>query len=120
MKEIKAFVRSSCIDEVVHALQAARAPGISFSRVHGVGYGYEPYTFTLAPSEASKAPEVAKVEMVCLDGDVERLIGTLVGASRTGLRGDGIVFVTDVERAVRIRTGESGGEALRGAPSGVK
>ena len=51
MKLIKAFVRTTRVDEVVRALGAAGAPGIPISRVHGVGYGYEPLPLTFAPSE---------------------------------------------------------------------
>jgi nitrogen regulatory protein PII len=82
------------------------------SRVHGVGYGYDPYLFTLAPSELCKCPEIAKIEVVCGDDDVDRLLAVLVDAAHTGGRGDGIVFVTPVERAVRIRTAQEGEEAF--------
>lgn len=117
MKELKAFIRSNRVEQVVRALEAAKAPGITLSRVHGVGYGYDPYTFTLAPSEVAKAPAIAKVEVVCSDECVERLIDALVGAAHTGLRGDGIVFVTNVEQAVRIRTVEKGDVALCDPPA---
>lgn len=112
MKLIKAFVRTSRVDEVVRALEAAGAPGITISRVHGVGYGYEPMLFTLSPSEYSKTLEVSKVEVVCCREDADCLIEALAKAARTGVHGDGVVFVTPVERAVKIRTGEEGTEAL--------
>jgi nitrogen regulatory protein P-II 1 len=106
MKLLKAFVRTSKLDETIRRLEDAQAPGISVSSVHGVGYGYEPLLFTLSPSELHKIPEVAKVEIVCQDSELNRLLDALVHAARTGSQGDGIVFVTPVERAVRIRTGE--------------
>ncbi|MDX1631033.1 MAG: P-II family nitrogen regulator [Thermoanaerobaculia bacterium] len=112
MKSLKAFVRTSQVEEVVRALEDARAPGISVSRVHGVGYGYDPYSFTLAPSEVGRTPEVAKVEVVCEEKAADRLIRVLSEAARTGYKGDGIVFVTPVERAIKIRTGEEDSEAL--------
>ena len=65
MREIKAYIRVSKVDDVIRALRAAGAPGITVTRVHGVGYGYEPFLFTLAPSELKKTPEVAKIEVVC-------------------------------------------------------
>lgn len=108
MKLLKAYVRTSKVDDAIRALEDAKAPGITVSRVHGVGYGYDPMLFTLAPSELGKAPEVAKLEIVCGDRDVGRLVDTLVAAARTGGRGDGIVFITPVERAIHIRTGEEG------------
>jgi len=112
MKLIKAFIRSRRLDAVVAGLEAARAPGITCSRVHGVGYGYEPNLFTLAPNEVAKIPEVAKVEIVCCDSDAGRLVDALIDAARTGDRGDGIVFVTPVERAIRIRSLEENEAAL--------
>jgi nitrogen regulatory protein P-II 1 len=112
VKLIKAFVRSRRIDEVVRALETARAPGITVSRVHGVGYGYEASQFTLAPNQVSRTPEVAKVEVVCCDPDADRLVDVVVVAARTGDRGDGIVFVTPVERAIRIRSSEENEKAL--------
>ncbi len=113
MKLLKAFVRTSRVNAVIRALESAGAPGITLSRVHGVGYGYEPMLFTLSPSEYRKTLEVTKVEVVCRDSEAERLAGALADAARTGSQGDGIVFVTGVESAMKIRTGASGAEALR-------
>jgi nitrogen regulatory protein P-II 1 len=112
VKEIKAFVRSSVIDKVVKGLEAAGAPGITVCRVHGVGYGYEPEHFSLAPRDVAHAPQVVKVEVVCASKDAGRLARMIVEAARTGLPGDGIVFVAPVERAIKIRTGQEGSEAL--------
>ena len=112
MKEIKAYIRTRVVDDVIRALRVTGAPGITVARVHGVGYGYEPYLFTLAPSELAKVPEVAKVEVVCEDHCADAAVEVIVNSARTGDPGDGIVFVTDVERAVKIRTGAEGPEAL--------
>ncbi len=114
MKLLKAFVRTRKVDEVIRALEEARAPGITVSRVHGVGYGYEPLAFTLAPGEIGKSAEVAKIEVVCRDEDLDRLLGVLATVARTGDPGDGIVFVMPVEQALKIRTGGRGPETLPG------
>jgi nitrogen regulatory protein P-II 1 len=107
MKEIKAYVRVSKVDDVIRALRESGAPpGITVARVHGVGYGYESFLFTLAPSELKKTPEVAKVEVVCHDDCADEAVEVIAGAARTGDPGDGVVFVTPVERAVKIRTGD--------------
>jgi nitrogen regulatory protein P-II 1 len=113
MKLIKAFVRTTRVDEVVRALEDAGAPGITISRVHGVGYGYEPLLFTLAPSEYHKTLEVSKIEVVCCAPEADCLIETVAKAARTGVEGDGIVFVTPVERAIKIRTGVEGPQILK-------
>ncbi|MCB1055902.1 MAG: P-II family nitrogen regulator [Acidobacteria bacterium] len=112
MKLLKAFVRSDRVNDIIRSLEQGRAPGITLSRVHGVGYGYEPMLFTLSPSEYRKTLQVTKVEVVCEDGQADELLRVLVEAARTGSQGDGIVFVTPVERAVKIRTGAADGAAL--------
>lgn len=114
MKLIKAYVRTRKIDDVVRALERAGAPGITVARAHGVGYGYEANLFTLAPGEVPKAPEVARVEVACRQGRVDDLVAALVEAARTGDPGDGIVFVSPLERVIRIRTGGEGEEVLDG------
>ena len=112
MRLIKAFVRREKIDDVLWNLQGAGAPGITISLVHGVGYGYERHLAGLAPNDLSKTEEVCKVEVVCHNEQVDGLIGVLVTTARTGHKGDGMAFVTPVERAIRIRTGEEGYQAL--------
>lgn len=112
MKLLKAFIRTTKVDDAITALRAAGAPGITITQVNGVGYGYEPLLFTLAPSEINKTPKVAKIEVVCEDDCVERLLGVLLGAAHTGFSGDGIVFVTPVERAIKIRTGAEAPRSL--------
>jgi len=113
MKQIKAFIRESKADEVVRALEGAGAPGVTVSCEHGLGYGYEPAAFTLAPGELRKAPRIIKIEVVCAEDDVDRLLQAIAQVAHTGTEGDGIVFITPVERVVRIRTGAEGREALK-------
>lgn len=118
MKLLKAFVRADHIGKVVRALEDAGAPGITVSLVRGVGYDFDPRTLDprvfplLSADELSRCPEVSKVEIVCSDQDVDRLLAAVVGAARTGASGDGIVFVTAVDRAVKIRTGEEDAQAV--------
>ena len=87
---------------------SAGAPGITISHVHGVGYEYDPEEYTFAPGVEGRAPEVAKIEIVCRSEDVDRLLRTIVETACSRRRGDGIVFVTEVKRAVKIRTAEEG------------
>ena len=114
MRLLKAFIRIGCVDTVVRALQEAGAPGITISHVHGVGYDYDPELYTFAPGVEGKAPEVAKIEVVCRRDDADRFLRTVLDTAGSGCRGDGIVFVTQVERAVKIRNGAEGTEALQG------
>jgi nitrogen regulatory protein P-II 1 len=97
---------------VVKALEAAGIPGVTVSRVHGVGHGYDAVHFSLAPRDLKHSPQMAKVEVICTAADADRLVRAIVSAARVGEAGDGIVFVAPVERAVKIRTGQEGPEAL--------
>lgn len=115
MKELKAFIRMGDVDTVVHALQAAGAPGITLSHVHGVGYDYDADEYTFASGVEGKAPEVAKIEIVCRREDADRFVRTIIETASSGRRGDGLVFVTPVERTVKIRTGEEGRDVLESA-----
>ncbi len=112
MKLIKAFVRTTRVEDVVRALKAVGAPGITISRVHGVGYGYEPFLFSFAPSEYHRMLEVSKIEVVCRAVDADDIVEALANAARTEVPGDGIVFVGPVERAIKIRTGDEGPQTL--------
>ena len=113
MRLLKAFIRIDSVDVVVRALQAAGAPGITISHVHGVGYEYDPKEYTFAAGVEGRAPEVAKIEVVCRRDDVDRLLRAIVETAGSGRRGDGIAFVTPVERAVKIRNAVEGAAALQ-------
>lgn len=116
MKEIKAYVRKSRIKAVVNALQAAQAPGVTVVEVHPVGYGYEPNYFEPGFEQdllkRYKYLEIVKLEVVCTDSDLEKLVQVIQHEGHTGERGDGMIFVTDVGEAVRIRTGARGEQSL--------
>lgn len=117
MKEIKAYIRRSRVNGVVESLQRAGAPGVTLVDIHPVGYGYEPNYFEARFEDAFKRYrqwEVVKLEVVCSDRDVERLVGVVLEAGRTGEPGDGMVFVSEVSQAVRIRDGVSGDDFLAG------
>lgn len=113
MRLLKAFVRMDVIDEVVRALQAAGAPGVTIAHVYGVGYDYDPELYTFAPGVEGRAPVLAEIDVVCRVGDADHLVDTIVRTAGSGRRGDGLVFVTPVERVVKIRTGGEGPDVLR-------
>lgn len=115
MKEIKAYVQRSRVSRVVDKLEEAGAPGITIVEIHPVGYGYEPNYFVTAFENAIKRYRhlaIVKVEVVCADRDVDRLTGVIADECRTGDPGDGMIFVSDIATAIRIRDGAAGEEAL--------
>lgn len=106
MKEIKAIVRKERVEDVVAALRAAGVPRLTLTHVHALGSGVDPQHYRLSLEEGGAYTEKAKLELVCQANDVDRLVEIVCKCSRTGHRGDGVVFVSDIERAVKVRTGE--------------
>ncbi|MDQ6734335.1 MAG: P-II family nitrogen regulator [Nitrospirota bacterium] len=115
MKEIKAYIQQSPLNNTVDKLERAGAPEITVVEIHPVGYGYEPNYFGFQSEDAFKRYShlrLVRLEVVCADQDWERLAKVIEDTCRTGAKGDGRIFVTDVAAPVRIRDGLRGGEAL--------
>ena len=112
MKLITAVVKPFRLDEVKDALKAAGVAGITVSEVQGFGRqaGHtEVYRGT--EYQIDFVPKVS-LSIVVDDGEVDRVVDAISQAARTGKIGDGKIWVTDVDRLVRIRTGEQGPDAL--------
>ena len=113
MKKIEAIIRPERLQEVQDSLDALGVSGLTVTDVVGCGRqkGYtEQYRGTSA--NISLLPKI-KVESVVPDGVAEQAIEAIVSGAHTGEIGDGRVFVSDVEQAIRIRTGESGEATVR-------
>ena len=112
MKLIVGVVKPFKLDEVKDALQTIGVDGLTVSDVQGYGrqrghtevYRGVEYDIAFLPK--------VRLEVLVDDGDVARVTDTLIEAARTGKIGDGKVWVVPVESAVRIRTGETGPDAL--------
>ena len=118
MKEIKAYIRRDEVNEVVERLQRAGAPGVSVIEIHPVGYGYEANPFE--PHGARLVDRyrhltIVKLEIMCTDPQVETLLDVVQSSCCTGNPGDGMVFVSEVIDAVRIRDATRGDRALGGS-----
>lgn len=115
MKEIKAFVRRERINQIVEELQSAGAPGITVTEVHPVGYGYEPNYFESNYRDVLSSYNylaIVKLEVVCADEDLEKLVQAVQKLSHTGNKGDGVIFVSEVIDSIRIRDGARGEKML--------
>ena len=112
MKLIKAIIKPFKLDDVREALSEVGVTGITVSEVKGFGrqkghtelYRGAEYVVDFLPK--------VKVETVVDDSAVDKVIEAIRTAANTGKIGDGKIFVINVEQAVRIRTGETGSEAL--------
>jgi nitrogen regulatory protein P-II 1 len=112
MKKIEAIIKPFKLDEVKEALQEAGIQGLSVTEVKGFGrqkghtelYRGAEYVVDFLPK--------VKIEVVLSDDMVDTAIAAIIAAARTDKIGDGKIFVSPVEQAIRIRTGETGDDAI--------
>jgi nitrogen regulatory protein P-II 1 len=112
MKLITAIIKPFKLDDVKESLKAAGVQGMTVSEVRGFGrQGGHSETYRGAEYKIDFVPKV-RFELVVEDGVVESVIAAIKAAAATGKIGDGKIWVTDVDRIVRIRTGEEGPDAI--------
>ncbi|MCY4030967.1 MAG: P-II family nitrogen regulator [Hyphomicrobiales bacterium] len=112
MKKIEAIIKPFKLDEVKEALHEVGLQGLTTYEAKGFGrqkghselYQGAEYTVDFVPK--------VKIEIILPDEMVDTAIEAILNASRTGKIGDGKIFVIDIQEAIRIRTGESGEEAV--------
>ena len=112
MKKIEAIIKPFKLDEVKEALQEIGIQGLSVIEVKGFGrqkghtelYRGAEYVVDFLPK--------VKIEIALDDDQVDPAIAAIIEAAKTDKIGDGKIFVSTIEQAIRIRTGESGSEAL--------
>lgn len=110
MKKIEAVIRPSKLEEVKAALDEIQIRGLTVYDVRGRGLGQTQYYRGQAHS-VDLFPKV-KLEIICRDHWVDRIIEVIEKICKTGKIGDGKIFVYPVEQIVRISTGEQGDAAL--------
>ncbi|MDR2034045.1 MAG: P-II family nitrogen regulator [Helicobacteraceae bacterium] len=112
MKKIDAIIKPFKLEEVKEALRQAGITGMTVSEVKGYGrqqghtelYRGAEYVVDFLPK--------LKLEIVVGDDLVDKIVETIIGAAKTGKIGDGKIFVSNVEKVIRVRTGETGDEAV--------
>lgn len=112
MKHVSAIIKPHMLDEVRDTLSRLGVAGLTTTEVKGFGrqkghtelYRGAEYVIDFLPKLA--------VEVVVDDGKVESVVETIKTAAHTGKIGDGKIFVSDIEQAIRIRTGETGADAV--------
>lgn len=112
MKKIEAIIKPFKLDEVKEALQEVGIQGLSVVEVKGFGrqkghtelYRGAEYVVDFLPK--------VKIEVVLADDQLDTAIDAIVSAAKTDKIGDGKIFVSDVAQAIRIRTGETGEDAI--------
>lgn len=112
MKKIEAIIKPFKLDDVREALTEIGVTGMTATEVKGFGrqkghtelYRGAEYVVDFMPK--------VKIELIVSDEQVESVLGAITEAARTGKIGDGKIFVSTVDRVIRIRTGEEGDEAV--------
>jgi nitrogen regulatory protein P-II 1 len=112
MKKIEAIIKPYKVEEVKEALQEVGVTGMSVIEAKGFGrqkghteiYRGSEYTVDFLPK--------SKLELVVEDDKVDEVIEAITNAAKTGKVGDGKIFVSDIQKAIRIRTGDLNEEAL--------
>lgn len=112
MKLVTAVIKPFKLDEVKDALKAVEITGLTVEEVRGFGrQGGHTESYRGAEYRVDFVPKVA-LKIVVADDRVDTVVDAITGTAGTGKIGDGKIWVSDVERVIRIRTGEEGSEAL--------
>jgi nitrogen regulatory protein P-II 1 len=112
VKKVEAIVKPFKLDEVKDALSEAGIKGMTVTEVKGFGRtGGKREVYRGSAYVVDFVPKV-KIEIVCPDALVPAVLEAIERAAKTGRIGDGKIFVTPVEEAIRIRTGERGEDAI--------
>lgn len=112
MKKIEAVVRHFKLEDIKNALTEIGIHGMTVTEVRGFGrqkghtemYRGTEYTVDFVPK--------VKLEVICSDANLETVVDTILKAAQTGQIGDGKIFVAELQNSIRIRTGETGEDAL--------
>ena len=112
MKKVEATVRHFKLEDVKNALAEHGIDGMTVSEVRGFGrqkghtemYRGTEYTVDFVPK--------VKLEIICSDDNLQKVIDTILQTAQTGQIGDGKIFISDLQDSIRIRTGETGEDAL--------
>jgi len=112
MIEIKAYIRRDKIEDVITGLMAGGVAGFTVTDVCGLGAASTDKS-QWSIEYCKKYTSITKLEIVCHNEDEAHIVEFITEKARTGHRGDGMIFVTPISGAVRIRTGERGDAALK-------
>jgi nitrogen regulatory protein P-II 1 len=105
MKEIKAFIRPNKVNDIVHHLKGAGFENMTISSAEGTGKLQDETAFVSQKFSITDS-EVAKLELVVDKNDVDKVVQIISEQGKTLNPGDGIIYVSDVEKAFRVKTGK--------------
>ena len=103
MKLMIAYIRTECASQVMRTLHESGVSGITAYRVRGMSGETSTFLYSKRPFEINHLPESVKLEVVCADESIDKIVALIAQAACTGSPGDGIIAVQDVEKVLRIR-----------------
>ncbi len=106
MKEIKAYIRHSRADVVISELENAGVKGMTVLDANALANWADEEMFSFSMEYVQKYTKVVKIELICKKEEVDKYVDVIAKYGKTGKSGDGWIFVSDIEKAVRIKTGE--------------
>lgn len=104
MKEIKAFVKPFKVNDILNQLLQAGYPNITVSMAEGTG-SFKSDELSLSTHFSITDSKVAKIEIVCNDSEVDKIVSIISDKARTGNPGDGIIYVSEIQNVYKVRTG---------------
>lgn len=104
MKEIKAFVKPFKVNDIFHHLLEAGFANLTVSLAEGTGH-FQSEDTSVSTHFSITNSQVAKIEIVCNKIDMDKIVSIISEQGRTGNPGDGIIYVSDVGKAYRVKTG---------------
>lgn len=113
MKEITAYLRPDRADDVIRALEEVGVSGMTVIDVAAMAGWADPRAKRYSTRYTARYCQVVKLEMICSAEEVESVVEIIRREGYTGHRGDGKIFVSGVDRAISIRTGQEGRAALQ-------
>lgn len=112
MKKIEAYIRPEKLDEIKDIMDALHLNGLSITQVMGCGKQKGWKEFVRGTEVDYNFLPKIKIELVVLDEQVKQVVAKIVKKAQTGDAGDGKIFISNIENAVRIRTNEEGENAI--------
>ena len=112
MKKVEAIVRHFKLEDVKNALAEHGIEGMTVSEVRGFGRQKGHTEMYRGTEYTVDFVHKVKLEIICSDDNLQKVIDTILQTAQTGQIGDGKIFISDLQDSIRIRTGETGEDAL--------
>ena len=112
MKQIPAYIQPFMLDKVVAALKTLHIHGMSVVEARGFGREKDQSYPHLYVDDTIQFTPKLKIEIVCLDQDMEKIVEAIQKNAHTGRKGDGKIFISNLEESISILTGERGEKAI--------